>query len=84
MAVKPALVAPAMVVTDAGTERLALLELSAIAAPELGAGLLNVTVQVTCPFGFSDGGVQLKADTWARDVRVSDAEAALPFSEAVI
>ena len=53
-----------------------------MAAP--GAGLLNVTTQVACPFGFSDAGVQLKAETWASAVRVSGAEAVLPLSEAVI
>ena len=83
-AVKLAALAPALAVTDAGTETLALLELSAMATPELGAGLLNVTTQVACPFGFSDAGVQLKAETWASDIRVSDAEAVLPLSEAVI
>jgi hypothetical protein len=43
VAVKLVAVAPAIAVTDAGTETLALLEVSAIDAPEVGAGLLKVT-----------------------------------------
>jgi hypothetical protein len=38
VAVKLAVVAPAVTVTDAGTETFALLELKAINAPEPGAG----------------------------------------------
>ena len=82
VAVKLAVVAPEAGVMDAGTETFALLELSAMAAP--GAGLLKVTTQVDCPFGFNDAGVQLKAETWASAVRDSGAEAVVPLSEAVI
>ena len=57
-AVKLAVVAPEAAVTDAGTETFVLLDVSAIEAPEAGAGLLSVTTQVDLAFGFSDAGVQ--------------------------
>jgi hypothetical protein len=84
VAVKLAVVAPAIEVTDAGTETFALLEPRAIMAPPAGAGLLKVTRQLAVPAGFSDAGVQLTAETWESDARVSDVEAVLPSSEAVI
>jgi hypothetical protein len=73
-----------MAVTDAGTETFALLELSATAAPEVGAGLLRVTTQADVPPGLNVAGVQLRAETWVSAVRVSEAETVPLFSEAVI
>jgi hypothetical protein len=63
VAVKFAVAAPAVAVTDAGTETFALLEIKAINAPELGAGWLRVTTQVDIPFGLNEAGLQLKAET---------------------
>ena len=84
VAVKLAVVAPEMTVTDDGTETLALLELKAMTAPEPGAGWLRVTVQADVPLGLNDAGIQLKADTCASETKVRGAEAVPPFSEAVI
>jgi hypothetical protein len=67
VAVKLAVVAPALAVTDAGTETLALLDLSAIAAPEAGAGLVKVTIQEDVPPGFNDAGLQLKPAVFTAD-----------------
>ena len=78
------MVAPELAVIDEGTETFALLELSAMDAPEPGAGLLRVTTQADVPPGFNVAGLQLKADTRASAVRVREAEAVPPFSEAVI
>ena len=64
---KPALTAPATAVTDAGTETLALLELSAMAAPEPEAGLLRVTTQLDVPLGLKVAGVHVKPLTTAED-----------------
>jgi hypothetical protein len=83
VAVKLAVVAPELAVTDEGTETLALLELSAIDAPEPGAGLLRVTTQADVPLGLNVDGLQLKAETRESAVRVKEADA-VPFSEAVI
>ncbi len=83
IAVKLAVVAPAAAVTDDGTETLVLLELSVIAVEPL-AGLLSVTTHVEVPLGLSVAGVQLNADTCGSAVSVSEAEAVLPLSEAVI
>ena len=63
VAVKLALVAPATAVTDDGNVTLALLELSAIDAPEDGVGLLSVIRQVEVPPGFNDAGLQLTTVT---------------------
>jgi hypothetical protein len=63
VAVKLAVVAPAITVTAVGTETLALLEVSAIAVPEPEAGWLRVATQVAVPFGLNDAGLQLKAET---------------------
>ena len=63
VAVKLAVVAPAVTVTDVGTETFALLELSAIAAPGLGTGWLRVTTHADVPLGFNEAGLQLKAET---------------------
>ena len=60
VAVKLAVVAPETVVTDAGTETLALLELRAIDAPEDGAGWLRVATHADVPLGFNEVGLQLK------------------------
>lgn len=84
VAVKLAVVAPAVAVTDAGTETLVLLELSATAAPDPEAGWLSVTIQADVPLGLTEAGLQLSAETWARIAKVSEAEAVLPLSEAVI
>jgi hypothetical protein len=65
VAVKLAVVAPAMAVTDAGTETFALLELKAIKAPEPGAGWLRVATQVDAPLGLNEAGLQLKPLTTA-------------------
>ena len=46
MAVKPAEVAPAATVTEAGTVKLVLFEERPTAAPPVGATLLSVTVQL--------------------------------------
>jgi hypothetical protein len=62
-AVKLAVVAPALALAAAGTETLALLELSAIDAPPLGAAWLRVTTQADVPPGFSEAGLQLNAET---------------------
>ena len=83
-AVKLTLVAPPAAVTEAGKETLALLEASAITAPDAGAGLLNVTRQVDFPFGFNVAGMQFIAETRKSAVSVNEAEAVLPLSEAVI
>lgn len=61
--VKLAVVAPAVAVTDAGTETFVLLELKAIDAPEPGAGWLRVTTHADVPLGLNEVGLQLKADT---------------------
>ena len=63
VAVKPAVVAPEMTVTDAGTDTFVLLELKAIDTPEPGAGWLRVTTQADVPLGFNEAGLQLKAET---------------------
>ena len=84
IAVNVAVVAPAMAVTDAGTETFALLELSAMDAPEDGTGLVKVTIQEDVPPEFSDAGLQLNAETWESVASVREAEAVPPFSEAVI
>ena len=63
VAVKLAVVAPAVTVIDVGTETFVLLELSATAAPEAGAGWLKVTMQADVPLGFNEAGLQLKAET---------------------
>lgn len=65
VAVKLAVVAPAIAVTDTGTEMFALLELTAIEAPKLGAGWLRVTTQLDVPLGFMEAGLQLKPLTTA-------------------
>ena len=65
VAVKLAVVAPAMAVTDAGTETLALLELRATAAPDPVAGLLRVTTHVDFPTGLNVAGLQLNPLTIA-------------------
>ena len=59
------MVAPEIAVTDAGTETLALLELSAIDTPEDGAGWLRVTTHADVPLGFKEVGLQLKPLTTA-------------------
>jgi hypothetical protein len=84
VAVKLAAVAPALAVIDAGTETLALLELTAIDTPEPEAGLLRVTTQADVPPGLNVAGLQLKAETRESAVRVRGADAVPPFSEAVI
>lgn len=84
VAVKLAVVAPAVAVTDAGTETFELLELKAIEAPDPGAGWLRVTVQADIPLGLNEVGAQLKADTCDSETNVREAEAVPPFSEAVI
>jgi hypothetical protein len=84
VAVKLAVVAPALAVTDSGTETLELLVLSAIATAEAGAGLVKVTIQEDGPPGFNAAGVQLKVETRESAVRVSEADAVPPLSEAVI
>ena len=84
VAVKLAVVAPAVAVTDAGTETFALFELSAITAPEPGAGWLRVTTQADVPLGLNEAGLQLKAETWASVTSVREDDAVPPFSEAVI
>ncbi len=63
VAVKLAVVAPAVAMTDVGTETFALLELKAIAAPDPGAGWLRVTTQEDVPLGLNEDGLQLKAET---------------------
>ena len=63
VAVKPAVVAPAVTVTDAGTETFVLLELSATAVPEPEAGWLSVTKQEDVPLGLTEAGLQLNAET---------------------
>ena len=60
VAVKFAVVAPAIAMTDAGTEMLALLELTPIDTPEPGAAWLRVTTQVEIPLGLTQVGLQLK------------------------
>ena len=65
VAVKLAVVAPEIAVTDAGTETFALLELSAINAPEPGAGWLRVTTHADVPLGLSEVGLQLNPLTIA-------------------
>ena len=47
MAVKPAEVAPAATVTEAGTVKFVLFEESPTAAPPVGAALFRVTVQLS-------------------------------------
>ncbi len=63
VAVKLTAVAPELAVTDEGTETFALLELSAMDAPEPGAALLRVTTQADVPPGLNVAGLQLKAET---------------------
>jgi len=83
-AVKLAVIAPAVAVTDAGTETLALVEIKVINAPEPGAGWLRVTTQLEVPLGLNEVGLQIKAETWESTVKVREADAEPPLSEAVI
>lgn len=56
---KAALVAPAVTVTEDGTETLVLLLVSATVLPPEGAAVLRVTVQVELPVPVIEEGVQL-------------------------
>lgn len=58
-------VAPAGIVTDAGTERLALLSDKVTTEPPAGAGRLSVTVQVLEPGVRIEVGEQPSVATWA-------------------
>jgi hypothetical protein len=63
VALKFAVVAPAVTVTDAGTVRAALFEESPTAAPPVNAAEVSVTVQVVVPFEATELGAQDKLET---------------------
>ena len=83
VAVKFAVVAPAVTVTDAGTVRAALFDESPTEAPPVRAADVSVTVQVEVPPEVTELGEQDKPETaGVGGVTVTEA-VALPFNVAV-
>ena len=84
VALKVAVVAPAVTVTDAGTVRAALFEESPTDAPPVSAAELSVTVQVEAAPDATELGEHDKFDT-AGDggVTVTEAVFEVPFTVAV-
>ena len=83
VALKFAVVAPAITVTDAGTVRAALFEESPTDAPPANAARDRVTVQVVVPLEATELGEQDNPETaGGGGVTVTDA-VALPFKVAV-
>ena len=83
VAVKFAVVAPAVTVTDAGTVRAALFEESPTDAPPVSAAELNVTVQLEVAPEVTELGEQDRPETTGMGgVTVTEA-VALPFNVAV-
>ena len=84
VAVKLAVVAPAVTVTDPGTLKAPLFEESPTEAPPVGAADVRVTVQVELPPEATEFGVQDKPETADAEAGVTVTEVvALPFSVAV-
>ena len=83
VAVKFAVVAPAVTVTDAGTVRAALFEESPTDAPPVSAAELSVTVQEVVPLEATELGEHDRPETTGvGGVTVTEA-VALPFNVAV-
>jgi hypothetical protein len=83
-ALKGAVVAPAVTVTEAGTVSEVLLLVSVTAEPTAGAGWVRVTVQVLTPLGPRLVGLQDRAETSVGATKVRVVVRKLPFKAAVM
>jgi hypothetical protein len=83
VALKVAVLAPAAIVTDAGTVSKALLLASVTVDPPVGAALLRVTVHVLTPLGPRLVGLQVTPDSAPAASRLRTAVCVLPPNVAV-